>query len=174
LTAPDPGAAPAPARARAIFGVGGGIASTVYGTVTAMATIAAFGAEREPWTLAGLVASTAAVFWIAHIYAHGLSESIALGRPLRPQVLAPIARRELGIVRAAVPPVAALLLGAIGILGAATSAWLALGLGLATLAVEGARYARLEAVGLFGTVAAIAANIALGMLVVALKVGLAH
>jgi hypothetical protein len=161
--------------ARFIFGVGGGIAGTVYGTVVAMATLtAAYATEKDPWKLAVLVASTAVVLWIAHLYAHGLSESIERSRRLAREDITRIARRELGILLAAAPPVAALVLGAVGLLGRSASVWLALGIGLATLAVEGIRYARLEHLGRGATLGAIGTNLALGLLVVALKVGLQH
>jgi len=157
-----------------MFGTGSGIASIVYGTVTAMATVTAFGNEKDPWTLAGLVAATAVVFWIAHLYAHALSESIHLRRPLTPRGVASVARREFGIVLAAVLPTTALVLGAIGVLRDSRAVWLALGIGLGTLAVEGARYARLERLGRARTAAAIASNVVLGLLVVVLKVTLSH
>lgn len=139
-----------------------------------MATVAAFGNDKHPWKLAIAVVTTAIVFWIAHTYAHGLSESIAVRRPLRIIDLGPIARRELGIVLAAAPPVAALLLGAVDVLKERTAVWLALAIGLVMLAVQGARYARLEAVGLRGTLLAMARNICLGLLVVTLKVAISH
>jgi hypothetical protein len=157
-----------------VFGVGTGIAGSVYGTITAMATIAAFGDDEHPWKIAVAVAVTALVFWIAHIYAHGLSESISRRTPLRLRDLGPIAHRERGIVLAAVLPLAALLLGGAGILHEDTAIWLALGIGLLTLAVQGARYARLEAIGLLSTLLAIAANVGLGLVVVALKTAVAH
>ena len=161
--------------ARLVFGVGGGIASTVYGTVVVMATVtAAYATETNPWKLAVLVVSTVLVLWIAHLYAHGLSESIAHNRRISREDLTAIAHRELGILLAAAAPVAALLLGAVGLLGRSASVWLALGLGLATLAVEGVRYARLEHLGRAATLGAIGGNLALGLLVVALKVGLQH
>jgi hypothetical protein len=157
-----------------VFGVGSGIASSVYGTITAMATIAAFGDSAHPWKIAVAVAVTAFVFWTAHIYAHGLSDSISRRSPLRLRELGPIAQRERGIVLAAVLPLAALLLGAAGILHEATAIWLALGICLVTLAVQGARYARLEKVGLLSTLVAIATNVGLGLIVVALKSAIAH
>jgi len=167
--------APSSSRATAlVFGVGGGIASTVYGTIMAMSTIAAYGRETHPWKLDILVMSTASVLWIAHVYAHALSESISLRRPLRVDSLAPIARRELGIVLAGVLPSIALLLGAAEILAERSAVWLALGLCLGTLAVEGVRYAQLERVGPTGTVTAVALNVGLGLCVVALKVALTH
>ena len=160
--------------AQFVFGMGNGIASIVYGTVTAMATVTAFGNEKDPWKLAGLVGATALVFWIAHLYAHALSESIAEPGTLRPATVAAIAHRELGIVLAAVLPITALVLGAVGVFNERRAVWLALGIGLATLAVEGARYARLERLRLTGTLIAIASNVILGLFVVALKVGIGH
>jgi hypothetical protein len=161
--------------ARLIFGVGSGIAGTVYGTVVAMATLtAAYASQKDPWKLAVLVASTAFVLWIAHLYAHGLSESIERNRRLEREDITRIARRELGILLAAVGPVAALVLGAVGLLGRSASVWLALGIGLVTLGVEGIRYARLEHLGPAATLGAVGANLALGLVVVALKVGLQH
>ena len=157
-----------------IFGVGGAIASTVYGTITAMATVTAFAKETSSWQLAQLVAGTALVLWIAHLYAHGLAESISVRRALRAEALLPIARREFGIVLAAVLPTTAIVLAALGVLRQSSAVWLALAIGLATLAVEGARYARLEGFGFSGTAAAIGANVAVGLLVVALKVALNH
>jgi hypothetical protein len=59
------------------FGVGAGVASTVYGTIVVMATLtAAYASQKQPWKLAGIVASASVVLWVAHLYAHGLSESI--------------------------------------------------------------------------------------------------
>lgn len=139
-----------------------------------LATIAVYGTATHPWTLAGVVTSTAIVLWIAHLYSHALSESIHQHEPLRVRELLVIARRELGIVRAAALPVAALLLGAAGIVKENSAVWLAIALGLGTLAVQGVRYARLESFGAWGTTAAVCLNVALGLLVALLKVGLSH
>jgi hypothetical protein len=147
----------------------------VYGTVVVMATLtAAYATEKHPWKLAVLVLSTSLVLWIAHLYAHGLAESIAHSRRLTREDIRLIARRELGIVLAAAAPVAALILGAAGLIGRSASVWLALGIGLATLGFEGIRYVRLERLGRAASLAAIGANLALGLVVVGLKVALAH
>jgi hypothetical protein len=66
------------------------------------------------------------------------------------------------------------LLGVIGVLNEGTCVWIAIGVALATLAAQGFRYARIEAVGWKGTAAAVGANLALGLLVVALKVTVHH
>jgi hypothetical protein len=75
---------------------------------------------------------------------------------------------------AVVPPSLALLLGAVGVLDESASIWLALAAGLVALALEGLRYARVERLGLAGTLLVVAANTALGLLVVVLKAEVLH
>jgi hypothetical protein len=162
------------AAAHVLFGVGRGIAGTVYGTVVVMATLtAAYASEKDPWRLATTVGAAVLVLWVAHVYAHALSESIAESR-VKLAGLRSIARRELGIVLAAVLPIVSLALGAVGVLRESRAIWLALGVGLFTLGAEGVRYARLEGLGRVGTLAATGLNLALGLLVVALKILVAH
>ncbi|MGZ4256822.1 MAG: hypothetical protein ACXVRE_03565 [Gaiellaceae bacterium] len=139
-----------------------------------MATLtAAYASQKDPWKLATTVAGAVFVLWIAHVYAHTLSEAVAEGRQ-KLHAMGSIARRELGIVLAAAGPIAALVLGAIGVLDETTAVWVALGVGLFTLGAEGVRFARLEGFGRGGTLAATGVNVALGLFVVALKVFLAH
>jgi hypothetical protein len=157
------------------FGIGERVASIVYGTVVAMATVtAAYATEKDPWKIAVVMWSTAFVLWIAHLYAHGLSESLHEGHRLNRGELLSIAARESGILLAAVGPGIALILGAVGVFGEKTAVWLALGVGLATLAAEGIRYARLERLKAASTLLVLASNLALGLLVVALKVAVSH
>lgn len=164
-----------PAAARLIFGSGTGISSTVYGTLVVMATITVgYAGQNHPWKLAILVSTTALVLWISHLYAHGLSESIVEHRRLHAWEVAGIARREVGILLAAALPTLALLLGAFEVVREARAVWLAIGMGLLTLLVEGVRYAKLEGFGRGGTLLAIGANLALGSSVVLLKVAVAH
>jgi hypothetical protein len=164
------------AAAHFVVGVEGRIASTVFGTITAMATVAAYGGAfpNSPWTVEELVLSTAVVLWIAHVYAHGISESLSEGRPLRVGGVRRLAGREFGIMLAVVPPSVALLLGAVGVMDETASIWLALGVGLVALALEGLRYARIERLGLTGTSLVMAANTGLGLLVVLLKAEVLH
>jgi hypothetical protein len=170
----DPGSRPR-SFARLALGAGHEVAGIVYGTVVAMATLtAAYASTKHPWKLAAIVWSTLFVLWIAHVYAHGLGESIVRGRRIDGAELKSVARRELGILLAAVGPTIALGLGALDVLKDSTAVWLALGLGLVTLAVEGFRYARLEELSGIGTLGVMSANLALGLFVVALKVAVAH
>lgn len=158
-----------------LLGSRGGIASTVYGTVVVMATLtAAYASERNPFKLDIIVATTALVLWIAHLYAHSLAESINLDRRLTADEVVSVARRELGILLAAVAPCAALFIGALGVVEEKTAIWLALGIGLATLAAEGVRYARIERLGRLGLIVAVVGNVLLGSFVVLLKVVVAH
>jgi hypothetical protein len=158
--------------------LGGGnraIAATVYGTVLAMAALAAGAVEHlSPDSLIVLVATTSAVIWLAHVYAHTLGESIERGRRLDWAELNSIGRRELPILGAAAIPASVLLLGSFDVINETPDIWLAFGLGFAALAVQGARYARVERLGPAGTIAVIAANLALGGLVVMLKVLISH
>jgi hypothetical protein len=157
------------------FGGEGRIASSVYGTVLVMATLtAASGEVGRPGYLAALVSSVVVAVWVAHLYAHGLSESIERRRRVTLADLKRIAHRELGILSAAVLPVGLLMLGAFDVVKERTAIWLALGAGLLVLVVQGFRYARVEGLGRTGTVAAAAANLALGLLVIALKAVIFH
>ena len=62
---------------RLLFGTRDRIAGTVYGTIIAMATIAAGSAGAvDPWRLATLVVGTVLVLWIAHVYAHSLGDRL--------------------------------------------------------------------------------------------------
>jgi len=169
----------APAHSRSVadvlLGARRGIASTVYGTVLVMATLtAAYASEHDPWRLAVVVATTAFVLWIAHLYSHALSESIAHDHRLTRGDVSGIAQRELGILFAAFAPCGALVLGAIGVFRESTAVWVAFGIGLATLAAAGLRYAHVERLGRLGMIGAVVVNVALGSFVVLLKVLVTH
>jgi len=152
-----------------------GIAATVYGTVLAMAALAAGAVEHlDPGTLIAVVASTSAVIWVAHVYSHTLGESVERGRRLDWAEFSGIAAREVPILAAAAGPVAVLLLGEFHVIAETPDIWLAFGLGFVALAIQGARYARVERLGRGGTAAIIALNLTLGGVVVALKVLLSH
>jgi hypothetical protein len=126
------------------------------------------------WELAAIVATTVLVLWIAHVYAHGLGESIDLGRRLDTAELGAIARRELAIPLAAVAPITALVLGALGLVRETRAVWLAMAIALATLMLQGARYAAVERLSRTGTMVSIGVNALLGLVIVALKAGLTH
>jgi hypothetical protein len=155
-----------------VFGTGETIAGTVYGTIVVLAALVAGASNTQGrmWHLAAVVATTSVVLWLAHVYAHSLAESVSEEQPMRAGRLVDVGRREATIVLAAVAPCAAVVLGALDVLKDSTALWLAVWLGVGTLAVQGFRYARIEHLGSLATLAVIGTNLALGLLIVALKV----
>jgi hypothetical protein len=156
--------------------IGERLAGFIYGTIVVLAVLVA-GLRAFPddaGRIAGLVIVTSVVFWVAHVYAHALAHSVIHDEHLSLAELARIARREGSIVGAAVPPLAALLLGAFGAFSTKTAVWVAFGLGLAVLALQGVVFARVERLSWPGGLLVVAANIGLGLVLVALKVFVAH
>jgi hypothetical protein len=148
----------------------------IYGTILVLAVISA-GAKaypREAAEIAALVATTSIVFWLAHVYARAVAESIAHDRRISLAELGHLARREGTMVAAAVPSTAALLLGAFGFISTKAAVWTAFGLGLGLLVVEGFIFARVERLGRLGTFAIVATNLVLGTALVGLKVIVSH
>jgi hypothetical protein len=161
---------------RLILGTERGIPGTVYGSIVVLATLAtgADAYEHDLWRLASLAGSTVVVLWVAHVYAHGLGESVEAGRRLNVAEFTSVAGREFSILLAAVLPLAAIALGAAGVLKSSTAIWLALGVGVLTLAAQGLRYARIERLTPGGTIVSVALNLALGLVIVGLKILVAH
>jgi hypothetical protein len=152
------------------------IDGTVYGTIIVMSVIAA-GAkayEHQLWRLIVLAGGSSVVLWLAHVYAHGLGESLSLGRRVTVDELSSIGRRESSVIVAAILPLAAVGLGAAGLVAQRTSVQLALWLGVLVLAVQGTRYARLEHLSPRAAFATIALTVAIGLGLVALEVFVAH
>lgn len=148
----------------------------IYGTIVVLAVVVA-GARAYPddaGYIAALAGVTSVVLWVAHVYAHGLAYSVAHDRHLSLGALWYIARREGSIVGAALPPVAALLLGAFGVVSTEVAVWLAIGLGLVVLAVQGITFAHVERLSWPGTLLVVAANVGLGVVLVGVKLLLIH
>jgi hypothetical protein len=179
MTAPvhatdQPSRSPSARLARSALGER--LSGFIYGTIVALAVVVA-GARAYPHDaghIAALVSVSAVALWVAHVYAHGLGHSVAHDEHLTFSELRYIARREGSIVEAAVPPVAALLLGAIGLLSTRGAVWLAFGLGLAVLGSQGLRFARIEHLGWAGTLLVVGGNVSLGVLLVVVKLVLTH
>jgi hypothetical protein len=161
---------------RLIFGDRETVAGTVYGTIIVMSVLAA-GArsyEQHLWRLLVLVGGSVVVLWLAHVYAHGLGESLQIGHRLTVGELSLIARREYAVVGAAILPLAAVGLGAAGVLADRTAVQLALWLGVATLTAQAIRYAHLERLSWGATFVTVTLNLAIGLAIIALEVLIAH
>ena len=151
-------------------------ARLVYGTIVVLSVVTAGATafEHHPWQLVAISAVTVVVFWVAHVYSHALAHSVASDEHISLTELRHIARREGSIVEAALPPVAALVLGALGVISTRASVWVAFGLGLVVLAAQGITVARVERFGRLGTLGVVAANVSLGVLLVGLKLVVSH
>jgi hypothetical protein len=152
------------------------IAGSVYGTIVVLAVLAdgATAYEHQLWKLDAIVLAFVLILWLAHAYAHGLGESLRLERRLTGGERRAIVSRELAIPLAAVLPLAAVTLGASRAIGDAAAVWVAVAIGVATLAIQGVRYARLEHLGGVGTALSVSANLSFALLIVALKVLVSH
>jgi hypothetical protein len=156
--------------------IGERISGFIYGTIVVLAVVVA-GARaypQEAGKIAALAGVTSVLLWLAHVYAHGLAYSLVRDEHLSLAELGHIARREGSIIGAALPPIAALLLGAFGLVSTSAAVWAAFGLGLAVLAVQGIIFARVERLGLLGTLAVVTANLGLGLVLVGLKLLVTH
>ena len=152
------------------------VSGYIYGTIVALSVIAggARAYPHEPGHIAVVVAVTCIVFWLAHVYAHGIGHAVHRNEHLSFAELRSIAHHEASVIEAAVPPIAALLLGAIGVFDADTAVWVAFALGLVVLTAQGLVYAQVERLGRIATVGVVAANLGLGLVLVLLKLFVSH
>jgi hypothetical protein len=148
----------------------------IYGTVLVLSVIVgeARASPHEPARIAAVVGVTAVIFWLAHVYAHALGDSVSRQEHLSVAAVRRVAVREASLIEAALPPVAVLALGATGLIGADAAVWGAFAVGLLVLAEQGFAFARVERLGLSGTLVVLAANLGLGLALVALKLVVSH
>jgi hypothetical protein len=148
----------------------------IYGTILSLAVLVG-GVKAYPdhaWKIVVLLAVTAVVFWLAHVYSHGLAHVVSQDRHLSLAELRRIGRHESSIIEAAIPPVVAMLLAAFGLLSTRAAGWIAYGLGLAVLTVSGLVFARVERLGWLATLLVVVLNVALGLALVILKLVVTH
>ena len=168
---------PRPDNARRTMTVAGDrVAGFTYGTLVTLSMIIASAKlyPDGPGQIAAFVMLTTAALWLAHVYSHTIGQSVSHGRRVTFAELRHIARREGAIVEAALPPVGALLLAAVGVISTGLAVWAAFGLGLVVLAVQGVQFARIERLGPLRTVVAVGVNVGVGLLLVAAKLVLTH
>lgn len=151
--------------------IGQRLSGLIYGTVIVISVVvaAARAYPHDAGHIAAVVGVTSVVFWLAHVYAHGIAESVADDQRFSLTRLRRLARREASIVEAAIAPFVALLLAAFGLLSTQVAIWLAIGLGLAVLLLQGIIFARMERLGPLATLGVVTANLFLGVVLVGLK-----
>jgi hypothetical protein len=120
-----------------------------------------------------LLLLTGLVFWVAHVHAQLFGARLARQAPDRRVVLR-VCREEWPIVKAAVPPAAAVALSPLFGLDVLGALWLALG--VAVVGQVGWSVAAARRAGASRRLMAITAsvNLLLGLLIVALKIVLTH
>ena len=146
--------------------------SAVYGSVLAATVIVSSGYHRDPVPLAVLLVVSGLVFWFAHVYA--ATVATVHGGWRAPAVRTGLAE-EWPVAAVAIPPaLAALICGWLAPNGAIVAVWAALVVALVEQQVWGvisARRAELEGMVLART---FALNIAVGLVIVSLKLWLPH
>ncbi len=147
------------------------MANSIYGTVLSMAMVTAYSADDalDPELIAVGVVVTVVVFWLAHAQAELLALRYKVGHALAGAEIREQLRHGWPMVEASYPLAVALVLGGVGLLGEETSIYLALGLGVAELAGWGVAIGRREQLSAFRLIGVTALNVALGLLVVVLK-----
>jgi hypothetical protein len=145
----------------------------LYGTVLVLAVITALtkgNDEPAPGLVLAGVLVTAAVFWIVHVYADTLAARVTQPQRRWRDIATEHARHDITIVEAAIPPAVPLLLGAVGVLGRDAASWAAIVLGLLDLLAWGVLLGQALGYGRWRTVVIGLLNVALGALMVGLKV----
>jgi hypothetical protein len=146
-------------------------AAAIYGTILVLAVLAVLSEEEELGPgriLAGILASSL-VYWLAHVYAEVLADSLTGSRASLSRRVRHAAVREWPLVAAVATPAVPLLLGAIGLLSRSTA--LALTFAVALGSLIGWGYAAARATGQTPVKAVGSALLAgaLGAVMVALK-----
>ena len=147
------------------------LTNSIYGTVLAIALIAAYSAEEDLDALLIAVALlvTLCVFWLAHTQAELLAVRYAVAHPLTREERRDALRHGRPMLEAGFPPVLGLLLGGVGLVSDTTAVNIALAIGVAELAAWGIAIGKREQLGTLRTMGVTAANVTLGLSVVGLK-----
>src|SRR5205807_2107238 len=136
MSAPDRGSR---TTAATLVPVGDRAASAIYGTILVTAVIVALSEDPSATAsqLMEAVATTSVVFWLAHVYANFIGHRAELPDSGRSEGIRVALVRDLPMIQAAVPPLVALLLGAVGPLSRNHAITVALVVGVIELFVWG-------------------------------------
>ncbi|MFJ9548461.1 hypothetical protein [Streptomyces erythrochromogenes] len=153
----------------------GDYTGAVYGSLLAASVVVGAGTlgSFPRLQLIALLLGTGVVFWAAHVFARLFGARLLVGR-LSWSVIRRVSRQERPIIEAAVPPAAAAAITPLFDLGPQGIAWLALLVALAGQVGWATVAARRAGASRRLMVFAGVINLFLGLLIVLLKVGLAH
>ena len=157
-----------------LFDRGDNLAGGIYGTILVTSVVAAADGSVEIWRSLGIVEVTVIVFWLAHVYAHALAWRLDSNEQFSRAGLRNIAVGEWPLLQAAVVPSLALLAGALGLISARATYWIAIGYGVVALNWWGLLFARKERLSLPMTGAVVLVNASFGLCIVLLKEFVSH
>ena len=147
------------------------IAAAIYGQILVTAVVAAL--SEDPAAAIGYLllsaATTVLVLWIAHVYAAVIAQGIHLERRMEGADLRAVAVTELPMLTTAIPTLAILLLGVLGVFSRNTTVSLAVGAGVVTLVGWGVFFGRTAGESWLSAASSGAINGSLGLVIVALK-----
>jgi hypothetical protein len=144
----------------------------LYGTVLVLAVIIALtkSGKASPEVVLGGVLVTSLVFFVVHVYADTLAAGVRYPDHGWLELARHHAHHEAPILGAAIAPSVPLLLGVAGVLSRSAAGWCAIGLGLISLFAWGLALGRALGYRAGGALAIGLLNVALGGLMVGLKV----
>jgi hypothetical protein len=150
----------------------GNVAAAVYGQILATSLVATLSEDGgiSSTELLFWLGLTMVVFWVAHVYAEAVARRLDRGRDLEVADIRELVTDELPELVAVLPPMAAIALGAVGLLERDTAVELAIALGVALLAAWGYVIARRTHLSPRATVGSVVLNGAIGLAIVGLKV----
>jgi hypothetical protein len=148
-----------------------GAARAIYGTILATAVTVALSEDKgaDPRELVAAVAGTAIIFWLAHAYAALMGERAGSRDSSSWRSPKTVLADEWPLVESALPPIAALALGAFNVLSRDAAVSAALAVAVAELTLWGYVAGRRMGAGIVGAAGAAMVNGILGGLIVALK-----
>jgi hypothetical protein len=149
----------------------GSVTEAIYGLILATSVIAV-ARDHDPshaGPVAATVLVTSVVFWLAHVYARALAESMARHRRINRDELRDVFRHDWPLVEVAVPLVVILLLGVLDAVPDRAAILVAMFAALAELALAGGYTARMSGAGVPGTILSAVIAVLLGSAVVILK-----
>jgi hypothetical protein len=146
----------------------------IYGTILVTALVA--GLSEDPsygsTDILASVLSTAVVFWLAHVYARALGERLEGDPRGTGELTRDAMAAEWPLIQVAIPPCAALFLGAVGAYSRDSGVDLAIALGVASLFGYGFLFGRRLRRGVAGATLTGAVNALAGLVIVALKIAI--
>ena len=145
-------------------------AGAIYGTIVAMAMIAAGAHGTGVDRLLVVTVATLCVFWIAHVYATALEHHLRAARRLDWAAIKRAMAEEWPLVTGPLPCLVVLFLGALGIFEQQTTIRLALWIGVVQLVGWGVMFARRQQWGWLTAVTAGIVNAICGVAIVVLEV----